>query len=74
MAREVVIKTCLRCGHTQRLPYENFDCPSCHLNLLAFFKDIDHLIYNINLYGLKNKRIIDDDVREKVIKAFGGGD
>lgn len=67
---EVVIKTCLDCGHTQRLPYRYFECPSCESLSFGFFNNINHLIGYIDRYGLGKLKIIDDDIRQEIIKAF----
>lgn len=67
---EVVIKTCLECGYTQRLPYKYFECPKCGVMSLGFFTSINHLIKYIDLYGLGKINIIDDDIRKAVIEAF----
>jgi hypothetical protein len=37
---------------------------------LGFFQTTYHLIGHINRYGLGKINIVDDDVREAVIKAF----
>jgi hypothetical protein len=67
---EVVIKTCIDCGHTQRLPYKKFVCPSCERVPLLFHPNVNHLIGYINRYGLGNLNIVDSDIREKILAAF----
>lgn len=67
---EVDIKTCLNCGHTQRLPSKNIICPTCDHPTLYYFLSIHHLVGYIDKYGLKKIRIVDEDILETVLQAF----
>jgi hypothetical protein len=64
------IKYCKDCGHVQRLPYKYFVCPACDMPGMLFFTSLTHIVGYIDMYGLKNMNIIDDDIREAIIQAF----
>lgn len=67
---EIVIKTCLDCGYTKRLPYKKFECPSCGQMALGFFTSFEHLVGYIDKYGLGKLNITEEDLRFELIKAF----
>lgn len=69
-SRMVEIRHCLYCGLVQRLPENLKWCPRCDMPGLRYFYDIRFLVKNIELYGLRNLDIVDEDIRKTVIEAF----
>lgn len=67
---QIEIKYCRHCGLVKRLPYKYFNCPECDMPDMFFFININHLIKNVDMYGLGNKRIVDADIIEAILKAF----
>jgi hypothetical protein len=67
---KIEIKYCKYCGLVKRLPYKYFNCPECDMPDMFFFINIGHLIKNVDMYGLGNKRIVEGDLIEEILKAF----
>lgn len=67
---KIEIKFCKECGLVKRLPYKYFNCPECDMPHMRMFHNIGHLVKNIDMYGLQNKRIVDEDIWDEVFKAF----